>query len=330
MKILKIRHVLLIAVSVIFLLNAPSAHAEKTPAETYLALRKSCNATQISPTELRNNILSYVGKTVELCGTVNGKASSEASVTFMINCGDDNALISCEKEIPECIADGAKIRVLASVPTGTNLGSYTLVAACYDYEVEALEKKLAPKPKSPATKKEVSRDLTNSAFITARQTAGSNLSSRAMKIYDPYKKAIAQFNPRLTEQELDTITKSLLSCSEKYGVDPRLVVALILAESSFRPNAKSRAGAMGLGQLMPGTASGMGVDNAYDTEQNINACVRLISSHLKKYKDLELALAAYNAGAGAVKKYGGVPPYKETQNYVKKVTAIYKQLCGYK
>jgi len=76
--------------SIVFLLSAVSAYAEKSAADTYLSLKKSSGAVQISPTELRNNLTSYIGKTVELRGIVNGKASSEASVSFMIYCGDDN------------------------------------------------------------------------------------------------------------------------------------------------------------------------------------------------------------------------------------------------
>jgi soluble lytic murein transglycosylase-like protein len=92
---------------------------------------------------------------------------------------------------------------------------------------------------------------------------------------------------------------------------------------------------MGLGQLMPGTAQGLGVRNAYDTNENLWGTVRLIRKHLDnyrsdddKYSGLVLALAAYNAGAGAVAKHGGVPPYKETQDYILKVTTWYRKLCG--
>ncbi len=317
-----------IALMIVFLLlSAIIVHAENTSAEEYLAIKKSSNAMQISLAQLKSNPLEFADKTIEFCGVVNGKATSNNSISFMINCGTDNILISTDKELPSCLEDNAVIRVLAAVPTDMSIGAYNLVAVAYEHEVTALEKAQAKKPAKAVSKKTVTRDLTNKAFIEARQT-GNNLSSRAMKIYNPYREAISKFNPKLTVSQLDSITKSVLSCSEKYGVDPRLVVAIILAESNFKPNAVSRAGAMGLGQLMPKTAKGMGVNNAYDTHQNIDASVRLICGHLKKYSNIDLALAAYNAGPGAVKKYGGVPPYKETQNYVKKVKGIYKQFCG--
>ncbi|MCL6520346.1 MAG: lytic transglycosylase domain-containing protein [Armatimonadetes bacterium] len=149
-----------------------------------------------------------------------------------------------------------------------------------------------------------------------------------MQVFDSYRNAIKRFNPRLSPQQLDTITASILAFSEHYGIDPRLIVALILAESNFRTNATSPKGAMGLAQLMPGTARGLGVSNPYDPVQNIAGCIKLLRSHLDKHGDLSLALACYNAGAGAVKKYGGIPPYRETQNYVRKVTEIYRLLCG--
>ena len=98
------------------------------------------------------------------------------------------------------------------------------------------------------------------------------------------------------------------------------------AESDFDPNATSKSGAMGIMQLMPATAKGLGVTDAYDPEQNIMGGAKYIASLLDKYDgNVSYALAAYNAGSGNVKKYGGVPPFEETQNYVKKVTQYYKE-----
>ena len=114
----------------------------------------------------------------------------------------------------------------------------------------------------------------------------------------------------------------IAAAAQTHGVDPILVQALIQVESNYQPRAKSHKGAMGLMQLMPATAREYKVRNAYDPKANIDAGVRKLKSLIDKYQVFELALAAYNAGEGAVKRFNGIPPYRETQNYVAKILSI--------
>jgi soluble lytic murein transglycosylase-like protein len=121
------------------------------------------------------------------------------------------------------------------------------------------------------------------------------------------------------------IDAAITMAAARHNVDPNLVRAVVKVESNFNPNAVSRKGAMGLMQLMPSTARQLKVQNPFDPEQNVDAGVRQLKHLLESYGgDVKLTLAAYNAGSGAVARSAGVPRYAETQNYVRRITNLYR------
>lgn len=160
-------------------------------------------------------------------------------------------------------------------------------------------------------------------------TAGANAGFRGLNTAGVPQSAITPNSPTPakggkggTAQWAGTVN----TLSQKYGVDPNLVMALMRQESGGNPTAKSKAGAMGLMQLMPATAKGLGVKDPFDPAQNIEGGIKYLAQKMKQHGgNLDHVLASYNAGSGAVQKYGGIPPYKETQNYVKVIKANYQK-----
>ncbi|EMO52533.1 transglycosylase SLT domain protein [Leptospira noguchii] len=120
-----------------------------------------------------------------------------------------------------------------------------------------------------------------------------------------------------------SLSKIIHQESEKNNLDPRLVQSVIKAESNFKTDAVSPKGAIGLMQLMPSTANSLGVEDPFDPAENVAGGTKFLSDLLNKYKNLDHALAAYNAGPSVVDRYSGIPPYRETRNYVEKVKKFY-------
>ena len=143
---------------------------------------------------------------------------------------------------------------------------------------------------------------------------------------------IRAFNRRLSEQTAGMYAATVFQHSRYYQVDPRLVLAVVGAESGFEKDARSPVGAIGLGQLMPETAAQMGIADPRDPRQNLLGCVRYLYLQMRRWNGrpdiLPRVLASYNAGEGAVEQYNGVPPYAETRAYVTYVKSLYRELGG--
>jgi soluble lytic murein transglycosylase-like protein len=148
------------------------------------------------------------------------------------------------------------------------------------------------------------------------------------KVVGSSTKKVAILSGRKEERQLQPI---IVAAANRHKVDSALVKAIILAESGYNPRAVSKVGARGLMQLMPRTAKSLGVKDSFNPEHNINAGVRYFKKLLNQFGDVKLALAAYNAGGRNVRKYNGVPPYKATRYYIKKVLKYYqiykRQMC---
>ena len=323
--------------------------------DDYLRSRKLYGITQaVSPAALE----TFVGqKVVEVRGIVRGFMEVEGRQTIVLENPDGGReLFISARSAPDWLRTGnttARLLVRATKDSDVAPLKAELISACADAGVSAHDDALAKKAaeKVAAQKRSASRGSGTTSRGGSRPPSlpgdiptitgpigksSPNLSADVIKVLPQYTAFIQSQNRKLSPQKAEEIATAVLAFSVHYGVDARLVMAIIMCESGFDPGATSHTGAQGLGQLMPGTARGLGVSNSYDTEQNLYGTVKLLRGHLDKYtaktgddfEALVLSLAAYNAGSGAVSKYNGVPPYRETQNYVKKVIATYRKLIG--
>jgi len=299
------------------------AHAQTL--KEYLKLRKQNGITQAVGEEA---LETFVGiRIMEVKGVSKGTMKvADGPVTILLEKSNGETLfVSCPNGAPDWLNSNetkARMIVKAERDTPTSEIHAELLGAASESEIVPLERHQAPRVQRLTYRGSYSREA---SYNVAANTA--------VPIYANF---ILRRNRRLSAGEATRIAEGVIGYSLRFGVDARLIMAMVMVESGFNPNATSRTGAMGLGQLMPGTAAGMGVSNAYDSIDNLYGTVRLIRGHLETYQrqtgqdyaSLVLALAAYNAGPGAVSRHGGVPPYRETQNYVRKVIGIYRALCG--
>ncbi len=185
------------------------------------------------------------------------------------------------------------------------IGFIAVILLCYGFTLSAY---------MPDTRQPVKEDIQQKVEIPLILPKESLVSIEKQKPFSVNLKRSKQYYPIITK------------AAARYEVDPNLIKAIIMVESSYNPRAVSRVGAKGLMQLMPRTARAMGVEDCFDPEHNINGGVRYFKWLLTKFDgNIELSLAAYNAGRRKVLKYNGIPPFKATQQYVKKVDEYYTQ-----
>jgi soluble lytic murein transglycosylase-like protein len=350
-----------------------------SPTEQYLQARQNYPPkTNLTLAGAARDPDACRGATLEVTGRLLGMARAETGASLMIDTGASGVLNLQMSRVPDWVQNGGRLRALCVIggakQNNISIGMPELlvVAVVSESDIAVAEvrwqkQRLARAADSKRYRSDLNRlaalyasgkirlpgrssgggsssALRTSAFRgTLLASRGASASrgngSTAADVFGQYRAFIRASNTRLTEAQVDDITTAILRSSEQMDVDPRLIVALIIAESSFDPSATSRAGAMGLGQIMPGTAAEIGLSNPYDPVQNIQGAVYLLKTRLDKYsggatqndlqmRHIHLALAAYNAGMGAVKRYKGIPPYRETRNYIKKIERLYRQLCG--
>jgi soluble lytic murein transglycosylase-like protein len=299
----------------------------------YLVHRKEHGVTQ--PSGLAA-LSSFVGERVmEVSGTVTGTLRKNNQHLLILDDGNGGVMFVGTEKLPAWMNGGrvnARLLVRARRETEFSSLDADLIAAVSEGKIAAHEAsaRQAAVPRVSGSK----ADRSGPVQRASNQALQGNMSAQQALPY--YAAFIKNANKRLSDAEAISIAESILGYSLEYGVDARLIMAMVMTESGFRPEATSHKGAMGLGQLMPGTARGLGVSNAYDTDQNLYGTIKLVRKNLDKYTaeagddydGLVLALAAYNAGGGNVRKHGGVPPFRETQNYIKKVISLYKELSG--
>ena len=306
---------------------APYAAHAVAPA-AYRTLRGASPVASLDlSTQNANLFATRAGQIIELEGTVSGTISGTDSTSFLLRVGAEQTVMLCAKKDDPDIEVASTLRVLARVPAQGRLLECLAVTPVVDGisaapATPAAEHTEMPVASRPPVIFPMNPDTAPPPTPPATVSANSPEATRI------YANRIKLCNGRLGDDTACKIAGCLLDRCDRYGVDPRLMFALMTQESRFNPTAVSPAGAQGLGQLMPSTSDYLGVRKPFDIEDNIDGAVRYLAEQIHTFGRLSLALAAYNAGPKSVKRYGGIPPYRETQQYVRIIWQSYCALAG--
>ncbi len=311
--------------------------------QQYLRIRKANGIIQAVGVQALETLVGT--RIFEVQALVKGTLSVGSKTTVMIERTDGDNLAIDAKSVPDWALGTdvmARLIIRATRSEGQELHA-TLIAIARDEDIEPIEEQLLDaqaKVEAARRRKEAAKHTSLARFAKAGQDLPQDWevpSSEYIRDNAPsYAAFVKSRNPRLTDEQAYRTAAWILEYSREFGVDALLIVAMVICESDFNPKEVSSAGAMGLGQLMPETVQDYGITNPFDLRQNLYGTVREIRGHISKYwgesgdvyRSLVLGLAAYNAGEGAVKRHGeSVPPYRETQHYVRKVIDLYMQMA---
>lgn len=319
----------------------------------YLCLRTALQA-QPSPApellaagdaSLRGKVLELRGALQSSLGWTDGEGST--SYVFLMQTSEGVTISLCSPEKLEGIRLNENLLALASLPAGSDTQEFDLLGLLRQADLGEAQPLGTPLPVPPApsasppsssepvppppTQNPVWDGLSSNASVA---TLNGDLPDVGMTPEEigTWKAWVAKCNSQLTDLQLELVVRWVVAYSAIFGVDHRLNFAMIKYESSFEPMCKSSAGAMGMTQLMPCNLEDLSIDNPWNVQDNIRGGIEHLSQELRKFSDRSnyeqciLGLAAYNAGIGNVRKHGGVPPFAETQRYVRKVSQQFYDL----
>ena len=351
------------------LIPLASAQESYSPTAQYLSQRKAAGFTPgLTLETISQDPTRYKGRTVEIEGTIPGLSPSpDGGAVIIFRTKGSGTLTLRMSSVPTWLQPGALVRALCIVTSGGSnetligLPEMEIIAVASALDINSLEahwrqeqlqrdqarqqaaleaqRRQAIPVRAPQRGALASRSILTKKSVVMGPPRYSDLSPGARVVFPAYRNYIKNHNKGLSDKQADEITYAILRYSEELDMDPRLIVATVIAESDFKVQERSHSGAMGLIQLMPDEVRRLKLTNPYDPIQNLAGGIFLLKERLNKYsrsssfsdaslEHIILTLASYNAGEGAVKKYGGVPPYRETRGYVKRITALFRELTG--